>query len=74
MSRLPAIDPERATGRAKQLLDDLQRQLGFAPNIMRTLANSPAVLQGYLDFSHALSNVAETELDFPKVPELQPYR
>jgi uncharacterized peroxidase-related enzyme len=55
MSRLPALNPETATGQAKQLLQGVQKKLGFAPNIMRTMANSPAVLQGYLDFSGALS-------------------
>ena len=55
MSRLTAINPETATGQAKQLLDGVQKKLGFAPNIMRTMANSPAVLQAYLNFSNALS-------------------
>ncbi|MDA0738035.1 MAG: peroxidase-related enzyme [Nitrospirae bacterium] len=55
MTRLPAIDPETATGQAKQLLDGVQKKLGFTPNILRTMANSPAVLQGYLNFSTALS-------------------
>ncbi len=54
MQRLQAIDPETATGPAKQLLDGVQKKLGFTPNIMRTMANSPAVLQGYLNFSNAL--------------------
>ena len=54
MTRLQAIDPETATGPAKQLLDGVQKKLGFTPNIMRTMANSPAVLQGYLNFSNAL--------------------
>ncbi|MGE0473412.1 MAG: carboxymuconolactone decarboxylase family protein [Nitrospirales bacterium] len=55
MPRLPALNPETATGQAKHLLKGVQNKLGFAPNIMRTMANSPAVLQGYLDFSGALS-------------------
>ncbi len=54
MTRLQAIDPETATGPAKQLLDGVQKKLGFTPNIMRTMANSPPVLQGYLNFSNAL--------------------
>jgi uncharacterized peroxidase-related enzyme len=55
MSRLPALHPETATGQAQRLLKGVQSKLGFVPNIMRTMANSPAVLQGYLDFSTALS-------------------
>lgn len=55
MPRLPAIDPATATGKAKTLLDGIAATLGFAPNLMRTLANAPAALQGYLDLSKALS-------------------
>lgn len=55
MSRLEAINPDKATGQAHRLFEGVQSKLGFAPNIMRTMAHSPAVLQGYLDFSHALS-------------------
>ena len=55
MSRIPAINPDKATGQAHKLLEGVQNKLGFAPNILRTMANSPAVLQGYLDFSNALS-------------------
>ena len=55
MSRIPAINPDHATGQAQRLLQGVESKLGFAPNIMRTMANSPAVLQGYLDFSSALS-------------------
>jgi len=55
MSRIPAINPDNATGQARKLLQGVESTLGFAPNIMQTMANSPAVLQGYLDFSRALS-------------------
>ena len=55
MPRLTALNPETATGQAQRLLKGVENKLGFAPNIMRTMANSPAVLQGYLDFSGALS-------------------
>ena len=55
MTRLTALNPETATGQAQRLLKGVESKLGFAPNIMRTMANSPAVLQGYLDFSGALS-------------------
>ena len=55
MSRLQAIDPDRATGKAKALLDGVRKKLGVAPNLMRTMANSPAVLEGYLGLSGALA-------------------
>lgn len=54
MPRLNAIDPQTATGKAKELLDGVQKKLGLTPNMTRTMANSPAVLEGYLNFSGAL--------------------
>ena len=54
MSRLQPIDPKHAEGKASDLLNQVQNKLGMTPNIMRTMANSPAVLQAYLGFSEAL--------------------
>ena len=54
MPRIAALEPERATGRAKQLLDQVNEKFGMVPNLARTLANSPAALQGYLAFGEAL--------------------
>lgn len=54
MPRLTAIDPASATGKAKELLDGVQATLGVTPNLMRTMANSPAVLEAYLSFNTAL--------------------
>ena len=55
MSRLQAINPKEAIGNAKVLLDGIGTKLGMTPNLMRTLANSPAALEAYLAFSGALS-------------------
>ena len=55
MSRLTAIDPAKATGKAKDLLEKVKAKFGVSPNMMRTMANSPAVLEGYLNFNSALA-------------------
>jgi uncharacterized peroxidase-related enzyme len=55
MSRIQQIDPANATGKAKQLLDAVQSKLGIVPNLTRVLANAPAALEGYLNFSGALA-------------------
>jgi uncharacterized peroxidase-related enzyme len=55
MSRIQQIDPANATGKAKQLLDAVQSKLGIIPNLTRVLANAPAALEGYLNFSGALA-------------------
>jgi uncharacterized peroxidase-related enzyme len=55
MNRINQIDPAQATGKAKQLLDAVQSHLGIIPNSTRVLANAPAALEGYLNFSGALA-------------------
>jgi uncharacterized peroxidase-related enzyme len=55
---MPRIDPvDRATAPAKtqQLLDQVERTLGTVPNIIATMAQSPALTAAYLGFSEALS-------------------
>ena len=56
MSRINQLSPETATGRAKELLGAVKSKLGFVPNMTRAMANSPAVLDGYLQFSGALNH------------------
>lgn len=48
MARVSVIDPQTATGEAKDLLDAVQSGLGMVPNFIRVLANSPAALQAFL--------------------------
>jgi len=54
MPRLNPIDPNKAQGKTKLVLDELQKSLGMTPNIMRTLANSPAALEAYVGLLEAL--------------------
>lgn len=58
MSRLHAIQTESATGKARQLLEAVQAKLNITPNMTRVMANSPAVLEAYLQFSGALAGGA----------------
>lgn len=48
MARVAVIDPQTATGEARDLLDAVQSALGMVPNFIRILANSPAALQAFL--------------------------
>jgi uncharacterized peroxidase-related enzyme len=56
MTRLTALNPEEVTGKTKDLFNAVQAKLGVVPNMMRTMGNSPAVLEGYLNLSGALSH------------------
>lgn len=58
MSRFKPVEKDGADGRAAELLDRIQRELGMTPNIMKIMANAPKVLEGYLSFSAALAEGA----------------
>jgi len=54
-SRIAPVDPAVAEGKAKALLGTVKAKLGNVPNMMKTMAHSPALLEGYLVFSSALA-------------------
>ncbi len=54
MPRLKAIETAEAEPKSRALLAGVQKKLGMTPNLMRTMANSPAVLEAYLGFGNAL--------------------
>jgi uncharacterized peroxidase-related enzyme len=55
MSRINAMDPHLADDGVRRNFDAIQKKLGVLPNMMRTMAQSPRVLEGYLELSGALS-------------------
>ena len=57
MSRLPLVDPSQPTT-SKPLLEAVGKKLGLVPNLTRVMANSPAVLKAYLEFSGALAGAS----------------
>jgi len=58
MTRLKALSPDEATGKTKELFNAIQGKLGMVPNMMRTMGNSPALLEGYLNLSGVLAHGA----------------
>ena len=58
MPRIAPLDPETATGPSRELLDAVQQKLGFQPNLLKTMAQSPAALKMYLAMSEALSTTS----------------
>lgn len=53
MSRMKPVFQTNHDG-VRRHFDAIEKQLGVVPNMMRTMAQSPAVLQGYLALSGAL--------------------
>lgn len=55
MPRIAAVEPERASPSARPLLEAVNQKLGVTPNMMRTMAQSAPVLEGYLALNAALA-------------------
>lgn len=55
MTRLKALSPDQASGKTKELFNAINSKFGMVPNMMRTMGNSSAFLEGYLNLSGALS-------------------
>ncbi len=56
MERITPVNLQNVQGRAKELLDAVKAKLGIVPNMTRSMAVSPSVLDAYLGFSGALSH------------------
>jgi uncharacterized peroxidase-related enzyme len=54
MPRITPIDPDTATGKAKEVLDTVQAAHGRTTNMTRTMARNPGVLEGWFAFHRAL--------------------
>lgn len=50
---IPTVDQSPAA--SKPMLDEVNKQLGIVPNLMKLVGNSPAALEGYLSLNAALS-------------------
>jgi len=55
MPRIPAINPDTASAEQQQILASVKQGLGLVPNLVSTLAQSPAAAHAYLGFSGALA-------------------
>lgn len=58
MKRIEPVEPADATGRRQAALEAAREQLGALPNLVRTLAHSPATLEAYLAQGRALATGA----------------
>lgn len=54
MARIQPLDPQTAPGKSRDILQNLEKAIGFAPNLYKSLAHAPAVLEGFLGFNQAL--------------------
>jgi len=54
MVRIDPIEIERAPAKARELLDEYAARGGEPGPMVRTMANAPALLRGYLDLNRAM--------------------
>ena len=54
MSRINTVDRTTTNDAIRRSFDAIEKQLGVVPNMMRTMAQSPSVLEAYLGFGAAL--------------------
>jgi len=54
MQRIHSVEPQQARGRAKELLETVEKTFGIVPNVAKVMANSPAVLGSFPAFSSAM--------------------
>src|SRR5258707_7931349 len=55
MPRIKPVDQNTADPATLELLDSVKKSMGTVPNLIATMANSPAVARAYLGFAQALS-------------------
>ncbi|MDP4149362.1 MAG: carboxymuconolactone decarboxylase family protein [Bacteroidota bacterium] len=55
MARLKVLDPALSSGKAKELFTAIESKFGSVPNTFKIMGNSPALLEGSLRLSAALS-------------------
>src|SRR4029450_9376539 len=54
MTAIPPVDRTSTNDSVRRNFDAIQKQLGVVPNMMRTMAQSPSVLEGHLGFGPAV--------------------
>ena len=56
MANFVPVQPDSATGKAAELLAQVQKSLGQTPNMTKVMANSPALLKSWLVLSGAVAS------------------
>lgn len=55
MNRIKPIEKKTASGEQRAVLDTVEKAMGGVPNLLSTMAHSPAVVNAYLALNQALS-------------------
>jgi alkylhydroperoxidase family enzyme len=55
MTRIKPVDEDTADPATAELLNSVRKSMGAVPNLIATMARSPAVARAYLGFARALA-------------------
>ena len=58
MQRILPVDPGQTTGKTKEHLEQIRKKYHRVPNMHAAMANAPAVLDGYLALTGALTHTS----------------
>lgn len=58
MPRINPVELNQANEKSRTLLEGVNKKMGMTPNILATMAHSPAVLESYLGFSKTLAGAS----------------
>lgn len=50
MARIPYIEKDNAPYEIKAIYEQLEKKFGMVPNVIKAMANSPSMLQGFMPF------------------------
>ncbi len=56
MARIQPVHKNAADSAQQEILDSVKKKMGMVPNLISTMANSPAVANAYLGFSQQLAS------------------
>lgn len=54
MARIPYVEKENASPEIKAIYEQLEKKFGLVPNVIKAMANSPTLLQGFMPFLGAV--------------------
>ena len=54
MARIPYVEKDQAPAEIKAICEQLEKKFGMVPNVIKAMANSPGLLQGFVPFLGAV--------------------
>ncbi len=63
MARISYVEKDQAPAEVRAIYEQLEKNLGIVPNVIKAMANSPGLLQGFMPFLEAV--LSSSAVDAP---------